>query len=131
MPYSDARPRGPLTRTVPKLLQLGLWIAILAIAFFMQVVPFLLVLTMFNLAVGITSGVALILIPAVAFGMLFLACWIATRQTRKLTGEALTREHAKRQIYIAPYHREGGSMQGRNVHAGLWPQLQRWRSRLY
>lgn len=131
MLYTDSRARGPIRRTVPKLLQLGLWITVLAIAFFMQVVPFLLVLTMFNLAIGVTSGVALVLIPVVAFGMLSFACWIATRQTKALTGEAQVREHAKRQIYIAPYAKRGGAMDARNAQAALALRLQRWRSRLY
>ena len=67
---------------VYRALQIGLWLAVLIIAFFMQVVPFLLVLTMFNLAIGITSGAALVIIPVAAFGMLSFACWIATRRAR-------------------------------------------------
>jgi len=131
MPYSDSHSRQPTVRMVPRLLRMGLWFGILAIAFFMQVVPFLLVLTMFNLAIGITSGAALVLIPVVAFGMLFFACWIATRHTRNLTGEAQAFEHAKRQIYIPPYPTREGRMPGRGVSAGLIPHLQRLRSRLY
>jgi len=131
MQYTGVRSDGPTERTVPKLLRMGFWMAILAIAFFMQVVPFLLILTMLNLAIGVTSGVALILIPVVAFGMFFFACWIATRQTRNLSGEAQAREHAKRQIYVAPYPRRDGPMQLRNMHTCLLPHLQRFRSRLY
>lgn len=110
---------------------MGLWIAILAIAFIMQVVPFLLVLTMFNLAIGVTSGAVLVIIPVAAFGMLFFACWIATRQTRKLSGDAGALALAKRQIYVAPYPTRDGPMSRRGVNSGLIPHLQRLRSRLY
>lgn len=131
MQYTGVRPQDSPARIVPKLLRIGFWASILAIAFFMQVVPFLLILTMLNLAIGITSGVALILIPVAAFGMLFFACWIATRQTRNMSGEAQALEHAKRQIYVAPYPQRDGPMQLRNMHTGLLPHLQRFRSRLY
>jgi hypothetical protein len=131
MLYSNTDTHGSTTRTVSKVLQFGLWMMIVAIAFFMQVVPFLLVLTMFNLAIGVTSGAALILIPVVAFGMFFFACWIASRKTDFFTGEAQAREHAKRQIYIAPYPKRDGPMPPRGMHSGLAAHLQRFRSHLY
>ena len=40
------------------------------LAFFMQVMPFLLVLTLVNISFGVSSSVALFLIPTVLFGML-------------------------------------------------------------
>ena len=80
---ADMAPRDGVSR-VSKTVQVVLWIAILTIAFFMQVVPFLLVLTMVNLAFGITSGTTLILVPVAAFAMLSFACWIATRRTRNM-----------------------------------------------
>lgn len=113
--------------TASKALQAGLWLTILLIAFFMQVVPFLLVLTMINLAFGVTSGVALVMIPVVAFGMLSIACIIATRRTKRLVQPPL-----QRQVYIAPYDREGGKqMEARTVHACLLPHFRRWRWKLY
>lgn len=104
---------------------------IVLFAFVMQVLPFLLVITMLNLAVGIKSGTALVVIPVAAFGMFFFACWIATRYTRKRHGEAEAMEHAKRQIYIAPYPTRDGPMRARSAHASMVPHLQRFRSRLY
>ena len=100
----------------------GLWLTILTIAFFMQVVPFLLILTMLNLAVGVTSGVALVLIPIAAFGMLLLACWFATRRTRDLLPPPMK----DGQIYISPTGKPSGHMSARNVHACLLPHLKRW-----
>ncbi|MPY75371.1 MAG: hypothetical protein GEU87_14045 [Alphaproteobacteria bacterium] len=108
------------------LLQVGLWIIILVFAFFMQVIPFLLVLTMFNLAVGISSGVALILIPAVAFGMLSLACWVATRRTRNILPDPLPQPG-----FIAPFSAGGGNADAPTTHQRLIPLLQRWRWRFY
>lgn len=106
-------------------LQVGLWILILLFAFFMQVVPFLLVLTMFNLAVGITSGVALIVIPVAVFGMLSVACWIATKRTRNLLPEPLPQPG-----HTAPYG-VAGAQDGQTAHQRLIPILQRWRWRFY
>lgn len=107
-------------------IQVVLWIVILAIAFFMQVVPFLLVLTMLNLAIGITSGVALILVPVAAFGMLSLACWIATKRTRNMLPEPLPQPN-----YVAPYGRGGGKDEPLTTHQRLIPFLQRWRQRRF
>jgi len=101
--------------------QIALWVIIVIIAFFMQVVPFLLVLTMLNLAVGITSGIALIVVPVAAFVMLSLACWIATRRTRNLLPEPLPQR-----TYIPP---TGKDEQPLTVHQRLIPILQRWRHR--
>ena len=98
-----------------------MWITILIFAFFMQVVPFLLVLTMLNLAIGISSGTALILVPAVAFAMLSFACWIATRRTRNMLPDPLPQR-----TYIAP---PGNGSAPLTVHQRLIPFLQRWRQR--
>ena len=104
---------------VSGVLQVVLWFVILIIAFFMQVVPFLLVLTMLNLAVGITSGTALILVPAAAFAMLSFACWIATRRTRNILPDPLP----ERTYIAAP------GVKPLTVHQRLIPLLQRWRQR--
>ena len=102
-------------------LRVGLWILIILFAFFMQVVPFLLVLTMFNLAVGVSSGVALILIPAAAFAMLSVACWVATKRMRNVLPEPRPQPG-----YVAPYGvAEGPDAQ--STHQRLIPILQRWR----
>lgn len=101
--------------------QVVLWVAILVIAFFMQVVPFLLVLTMLNLAIGITSGMALFLVPAAAFAMLSFACWIATRRTRNMLPEPLPPP-----TYVSP---TGKKEEPLTVHQRMIPILQRWRHR--
>lgn len=106
-------------------LQVGVWIVILVVAFFMQAVPFFLVLTMFNLAVGVSSGVALVLIPVAAFAMLSLACWIATRRTRNLLPDPLPQR-----TYIAPYGPADGNAK-LTTHQKLIPVLQRWRWRFF
>ncbi len=66
------------------LAQFGMWSLIVVLAFVMQVAPFLLILTMINIAFGISSAAALILIPAMLFAMLIAACTIAARRRRWL-----------------------------------------------
>lgn len=63
-------------------LNAGLWILIVFLAFFMQVMPFLLVLTLINISFGVSSEIALILIPAVLFAMLVGACIYASSRKR-------------------------------------------------
>jgi hypothetical protein len=106
-------------------LQVVLWILIVLFAFFMQVVPFLLVLTMFNLAVGVSSGAALILIPAAAFAMLSVACWIATKRTRNMLPEPRPQPG-----YVASYGGDGAP-DAQSTHQRLIPVLQRLRWRFY
>ena len=115
------RPKDSPGARISGTVQVVLWIAILFIAFFMQVVPFLLVLTMLNLAIGITSGTALILVPAAAFAMLSFACWVATRRTRNLLPEPLPQR-----TYMSPTGKKGEPL---TVHQRLIPILQRWRHR--
>jgi hypothetical protein len=107
---------------ISAVLQVGLWIAILVIAFFMQAVPFFLVLTMVNLAVGVSSGVALIVIPVAAFGMLALACWIATRRARNILPDPLPQR-----TYIAPYGVADGNPLTANQRLVTVLQRLRWR----
>jgi hypothetical protein len=124
MAAKKAKPNGRITRA-SAILQVTLWVTILLFAFFMQVVPFLLVLTMLNLAVGISSGVTLILVPIVAFGMLSVACWIATKRTRNLLPDP-----APQPTYIAPYANADRNS-ALTTHQKLIPLLQRWRWRGY
>ena len=109
-------------------LQVGLWIMIVMVAFFMQAVPFFLVLTMFNLAVGVTSGVALILIPAAAFAMLSFACWIATRRTRNILPDP--QPQMPQSACMAPYM-TGGRSAPLTPNQRMVPILQRMRWRFY
>jgi hypothetical protein len=111
---------------ISAVLQISLWVVILVFAFFMQVVPFLLVLTMLNLAVGITSGTAFIVIPVAAFGMFSVACWIATRRTRNMLPDPLPQR-----TYIAPHGGADGKAAAQSTYQRLIPLLQRWRWRGY
>lgn len=72
-----------MQRTATVALQTGLLIGIVALAFMMQVIPFLLVMTMLNLALGVSSGVMLVVIPIAVFGMFGVACWYAETRRRK------------------------------------------------
>lgn len=68
--------------TIMGLLTTAIWIGVVLLAFFMQVMPFLLVLTLINISFGVSSSVALFLIPTVLFGMLITACVYASARTR-------------------------------------------------
>ena len=72
-----------LSKPMMTLLNAGLWVTIVLLAFCMQVMPFLLVLTLVNISFGVSSAVALILIPVVLFGMLIIACVYASGRTRR------------------------------------------------
>jgi hypothetical protein len=122
MASKSTAPENQVNR-ISTAIQVGLWIAILVVAFFMQAVPFFLVLTMFNLAVGISSGVALILIPVAAFGMLSFACWIATRRARNILPDPLPPQ----QTYIAPYGVADGNPLTANQRLVTVLQRLRWR----
>ncbi len=71
-----------MNSTVMNILNMGLWVTIVLLAFFLQVMPFLLVLTLINISFGVSSEVALILIPAVLFAMLVAACTYASSRSR-------------------------------------------------
>lgn len=64
-------------------LHVGLWIIIVLFAFFMQVMPFFLVLILINLSFGISSEIALVVMPAVLFTMLILACVYASIRSKR------------------------------------------------
>lgn len=118
--------RGGQAAQISAVLQVSLWVVILLFAFFMQVIPFLLVLTMLNLAVGVTSGTALILIPVAAFTMFSVACWIATKRIRTRLPDPLPQPG-----YVAPYHVANDKGAALTTYQKLIPILQRWRWRGY
>ncbi len=66
-------------RAAALLASYGIWMVILVIAFFLQVVPVLLVVAMFTLAVGLSVGVEFVAIPLVVLVMVLAACLIASR----------------------------------------------------
>jgi hypothetical protein len=71
-----------MNSTVMSILNAGLWMLIVFFAFFMQVMPFLLVLTLICISFGVSSEVALVLIPIVLFAMLIGGCIYASKRVR-------------------------------------------------
>lgn len=68
--------------SVSTIAQAVIWIGIVTLALIMQVMPLLLILTLFNIAVGVSSTAMLIVIPAALFGMLLVACSIAENRRK-------------------------------------------------
>lgn len=60
-----------------------IWAVVFLLAFFMQVVPFLLILTLINISFGVSSTVMLTLIPITLFGMICLAAIVVERNRKK------------------------------------------------
>ena len=83
-----------MRRVVGQLAGYGLWAAILVVAFGLQVVPVLLVVTMFGLAVGLSVGVELVAVPLVVLAAVLTACLIAPRRPaqRRRRIDALPRD---------------------------------------
>jgi hypothetical protein len=60
-----------------------IWTGVFLAAFFMQVVPFMLILTMINIAFGVSSTVILILVPVALFAMICFAALMVERNRKK------------------------------------------------
>ena len=60
----------------------SIWIVIVVFALIMQVMPLLLILTLFNIAVGVSSTTVLIIIPIALFGIVFVACSIGEKRRK-------------------------------------------------
>lgn len=99
--------------------QVGLWILVVVVALIMQVVPLLLVLTIFNMAIGVSSSTMLVVIPAVLFGSIVIACCIAERRRRSQLPVPLPTRTGS--VYPS------GDM--RNMVANMLPHLKRDRFR--
>jgi hypothetical protein len=69
--------------SVSAVAQASMWIMIVVLALIMQVMPLLLILTLFNIAVGISSTMVLIIIPIALFGMLIVACSVAEQRRKR------------------------------------------------
>lgn len=65
------------------LLRSGLGTSILVVALCFQMLPFLLLLVVMTHALGVTGGELLIIIPVFFFVMVFAACWLASKRTRR------------------------------------------------
>ncbi len=77
----------------------GFWMTILVVAFFLHVVPVLLVVAMFTLAVGLSVGVEFVAIPLVVLAVVLVACLIASRNR--------ARHHQRRQSFTRARPRQG------------------------
>lgn len=71
-----------MNHSVAAMAEAGIWIVIVVLALIMQVMPLLLILTLFNMAVGISSTAMLVIIPIALFGMIFVACSIAEKRRK-------------------------------------------------
>jgi hypothetical protein len=65
------------------ILYAALWLVIVLVAFVMQAIPLLLVVTMVNMAFGITTPAALVAVPLALFGTVAVICLRAERQRRR------------------------------------------------
>lgn len=68
--------------SVSAVAQAVIWILIVIFALLMQVLPLLLILTMFNIAIGVSSTAMLIIIPAALMVMLIVACSVAEKRRK-------------------------------------------------
>ncbi len=71
-----------MNHSVSAVAQASIWIMIVVLALIMQVMPLLLILTLFNIAVGVSSTAMLIIIPTALFGMLLVACNVAEKRRK-------------------------------------------------
>ena len=71
-----------MNHSVSAVAQASMWIVIVVFALIMQVMPLLLILTLFNIAIGVSSIAMLIINPAALFGMLAVA-FSAAEKSRK------------------------------------------------
>lgn len=116
------RPVRRTSKTIILLAEIALWVVVVTIAFVMQVLPFLLVLTLFNLAVGISSTTALVVIPIAVFGMLFMACWIASRRARNWA-----RRYMPPEVYTNSYQTGERPAMALSPREQMLRRVQRWR----
>jgi hypothetical protein len=87
MPSLKGRP--DMQHSVSLVAQASLWVIIVVFALIMQVMPLLLILTLFNIAIGVSSTAMLIIIPVSLFGMLLVACSVAERRRRRMLPKPL------------------------------------------
>jgi hypothetical protein len=60
----------------------AMWVGIVLLAFFMQVIPLLLLITMVGMAFGVTAPAALIALPITLFGTVVIFCVRAERKKK-------------------------------------------------
>lgn len=79
----------------------AVWMAIVVLAFFMQAIPLLLIITMINMSLGVTSPVALIALPAALFGTVVLVCMRASRRRRSRRPAPVRVDEQRRKVMTA------------------------------
>ncbi|PPR22166.1 MAG: hypothetical protein CFH40_01407 [Alphaproteobacteria bacterium MarineAlpha10_Bin3] len=79
------------------ILHAAIWVVVIILAFVMQVMPLLLILTLFNMALGISSAAALIAVPIALLGTLLLAFSLAERRRRKWRPSPVRVDEARHQ----------------------------------
>ena len=70
-------------RTPFDLIRSGLAAAILVAALFFQMLPFFLLMVVLAYAMGVTGGAMLFIVPVLLFAMIFAACGLAAKRTRR------------------------------------------------
>ena len=71
-----------------KLLPYALWIAILIIALFLEMIPVFMIVFVISVAFGAPTLAASVIVPIAFLGMIIVACLIASKVTRRLTVES-------------------------------------------
>ncbi len=79
----------------------GLGTGVLVVALFFQMLPFFLLLVVFAHFMGVTGGGMLAVIPVLLLGMVFAACWLASKRTRGIPARppARIRRIPKRRVW--------------------------------
>ncbi|GEM_PF-2603272 len=91
---------------VSLVLYAGIWMMIILMAFVMQVIPLLLIITMINMSLGVTSPVALIALPAALFGAIVLVCMKAER--RRKAWRPVPVQAAAQRLQVTPMENDNG-----------------------
>ena len=71
-----------MRRTQFERVRSGLGTGVLVVALFFQMLPFFLILVVMAHALGVSGGGMLAIVPALLFGMVFAACWLASKRPR-------------------------------------------------
>lgn len=72
----------------------GLGTGVLVVALFFQMLPFFLILVVIAHALGVTGGGMLAVVPVLLFGMVFAACWLASKRPSIRHGRRPVRQPA-------------------------------------
>jgi hypothetical protein len=96
-----------MNHSVSAIAQAVIWIMIVIFALLMQVMPLLLILTMFNIAIGVSSTAMLIIIPTALMVMLIVACSVAEKRRKAKLPPPLPPRMRSTAARMIPYLRRG------------------------